>query len=202
MLRYAITDSQRFGCNLDQRRAILLEQTARLAADQVSYVQLREKDLEAGELLLWAGAMLGVLRTRESAAKLLINSRADVAAAANAHGVHLTSHSDELTPNQVRSIFAKAQSAVLPVVSVSCHTLDDVARAAHNGSDLLLFGPVFEKRVGAEHIATGTGVKTLREACRIADAIPVLALGGVTQENLSQCLEAGAAGIAGIRIFH
>jgi len=148
-----------------------------------------------------AEAMLQILRAnRASQTKLLINSRVDVAIAAEADGVHLTSRPGELTPAQVRSVFAHAGRPA-PLVSVSCHTLDEVKRAKENRADYILFGPVFEKQVGGEPVKGGVGIDLLRSACELARPMPVLALGGVTEENTALCLEAGAAGIAAIRLF-
>ncbi len=132
--------------------------------------------------------------------KLLVNGRADVAVAAGADGVHLTSRPGELTAEQVRRVFAAAGRGA-PLVSASCHTLEDVRRAVDGGVDLVLSGPVFEKRVAGEVVVAGVGLEALREACTAAAGKPVLALGGVTWENAALCLEAGAAGVAGIRLF-
>ena len=79
-------------------------------------------------------------------------------------------------------------------VGVSCHTTAEVARAAAEGADFAVFGPVFEKAN-----VRLTGLEALREACQ--ETIPVLALGGITLENAAACMRAGAAGIAGIRLF-
>ncbi len=201
MLRYAITDSKRFGDSFAERKIGLLTQTKRLAADGVDYIQLREKDLQAGELVELAEALVAAIRSEESATKLLLNARADVAFAAGTDGVHLTSHSGELTPAQVRDVFTIAETETEPIISVSCHTLGEVERAAFAGKIVIIFGPVFEKRVNGVQIAGGTGLDTLHAACRIAGNVPVLALGGISAENLESCLLAGAAGIAGIRIF-
>jgi len=152
---------------------------------------LREKDLEAAEMVSLARRML--VQLAGSQTRLLINGRPDVAIAAGAHGVHLTSRQGELTPVQVRSIFPQA------VISVSCHTLDDVQRSLD--ADFLLFGPVFEKCVAGERITEGSGLELLRQACIAAGPVPVLALGGITAETTNACLEAGASGIAGIRLF-
>jgi thiamine-phosphate pyrophosphorylase len=65
--------------------------------------------------------------------------------------------------------------------------------------DLVLFSPVFEKLAGPP--ATPQGLQALHRACAAAEAIPVLALGGVTSINAQDCLAAGAAGVAGIRLF-
>lgn len=141
-----------------------------------------------------------------------------MAIAVRADGVHLTSSPGELAPEQVRALYSKA-GMLPPTISLSCHTLADVIAArgerAGFGSgdelcfapdpatapDLILFGPVFEKRVGDRLIAEGLGLDLLRRACAAASPIPVLALGGVTEENAADCLAAGAAGVAGIRLF-
>jgi thiamine-phosphate pyrophosphorylase len=87
------------------------------------------------------------------------------------------------------------------VVSVSCHWVEEGAGGGAAGADLIVFGPVFEKRVDEVLISGGKGVEMLRKACEIAGDIPVLALGGVTTENAGLCVEAGAGGVAGIGLY-
>ncbi len=173
------------------------------------FLQLREKSLEAGALLQVAEAARAVLdevfADPNSAAgharpRLLVNSRLDVAVAARADGVHLTSRPGELTPRQARQVFAVAGLGSC-LVSISCHTPEEAAAARDSGADLILFGPVFEKRVGGLLVAPGTGLARLRVACAAAAPTPVLALGGLDPANLPACLGAGAAGVAGIRLF-
>ncbi|MGA1983552.1 MAG: thiamine phosphate synthase [Acidobacteriaceae bacterium] len=208
MLRYAITDRARFPGDEAAREAALLDQAARLAAEGVDYIQLREKDLPPAALVALARNLLWVLRAHSPAPKLLINSRADVAVAAGADGVHLTSAEGSLTPADVRLLYAAAGLSS-PVVSVSCHTLGEVAAAPRQAPTLILFGPVFEKVVAdphAEypanaHLSEGSGLNLLHLACAAAAPVPVLALGGITPENTGACLAAGAAGIAGIRLY-
>jgi thiamine-phosphate pyrophosphorylase len=171
----------------------------RWAAEGVEFVQLRQKQLAAGELVRLAAAMRVELPAG-GRTKLLVNGRADVAVAAGADGVHLTSRAGELTAEQVRRVF-RAAGAGVPVVSASCHAVDEVRRAADEGVALILFGPVFEKRVTGEVVAAGVGLEALRAACAVAGETPVLALGGVTWESAAACVEAGAAGVAGIRLF-
>jgi thiamine-phosphate pyrophosphorylase len=84
---------------------------------------------------------------------------------------------------------------------VSCHSVDEVRRAKKEGVDFVLFGPVFEKRVDGEMVGDGVGLERLQEACSAAAGMPVLALGGVTWPRAELCIEAGAAGVAGIRLF-
>jgi thiamine-phosphate pyrophosphorylase len=94
----------------------------------------------------------------------------------------------------VRDIWTKSAAPARPIIGVSCHSDSDVARAAAQAAALAVFAPVFEK-----HDATPAGLDALRAACR--HKIPVLALGGVMLANARACLDAGAAGVAGIRLF-
>jgi len=208
MLRYAITDRARFTAESGQdepaRQAALIAQAARLAAEDIDFLQLRERDLSAAALASLARNLLATLRAHNPAPRLLINSRADIAIATCADGVHLTSSPNELTPAQIRTLYAAA-CLPEPVISLACHTLAEVARAASSAPNerptLILFGPVFEKVVAEKVVAAGTGLDLLRAACVAAAPIPVLALGGITPANTDSCLGAGATGIAAIRLF-
>jgi thiamine-phosphate pyrophosphorylase len=190
MLKCAITGGEGWA---------VLEDVLRWSHEGVDYVQLREKQMAAGELVKLAVAMRKVLR-ESGKTKLLVNGRPDVAVAAGADGVHLTAQEGELTVGQVREVF-RAAGAGTPVISVSCHTLEEVRRAVGEGVDFILFGPVFEKRVEGEMVGEGVGLEKLQEACDAADGTPVLALGGITWPRAELCIEAGAAGVAGIRLF-
>ena len=201
--RCAITDlSSWISDSRTDRRLRLETGLRRWAVDGVDTVQLREKALKTGELFALANAAMGILRglPGDRRPRLLVNGRPDVALAAGADGVHLSAQPGALTPAQVRAVFAGAGRPHC-LVSLSCHTLDEVAGARDGGADLILFGPVFEKRVGGEVVVEGKGLRLLREACLLAEPAPVLALGGVTPAHLDACLEAGAAGFASIRAF-
>ena len=193
---YYITDRRQFaGDNQEQERR-LLAKIAECAAAGVEYIQLREKDLETRALevlALKAMAALGGSRTQ-----LLINARVDVALACGAHGVHLPSN--ELSASEVLFIFARAGRSE-PVIGVSTHFLSEVASAEAHGASFAVFGPVFEKSGSANR----EGLEQLRRICHRTDAaqppMSVWALGGITLENAQQCIGAGAAGIAAIRLF-
>jgi thiamine-phosphate pyrophosphorylase len=200
MLRCAITDGTASGFINAAQIDRLQNQVRRWADDGIDLIQLRENNLDAGALLALAEAALQTLHEMQSPTRLLINTRADVALAACAQGVHLTSHPDELTPQQVRELFTHA-GLPPPIVSVACHTPTDLARARHNAADFILFGPVFEKRINGELVSEGAGLEALSFACAIAQQVPVLALGGITSQNSAVCLASGAAGVAGIRLF-
>lgn len=204
MLLYYITDRRQFPGTESQRRERLLKKISEAALAAVDYMQLREKDLPALELESLAKEAAQLIRQSGSSTRLLINSRTDIALAAEADGVHLTSN--DVSPHDVKKIWREAHGPAHPVIAVSCHREADViaAEGASPGraadvpvrpADLVVFGPVFEKR-GATETA---GIDQLRQVCR--QRIPVLALGGVTTENAHLCIQAGAKGIAGIRLF-
>ena len=191
LLLYYITDRGQLAGDERGRRQRLLEKISEAARSGVDYIQLREKDLSSRELEELASDAMGCIAG--TATKLLINSRADVALAVGAHGVHLRSR--DISPEDVRKIWREAGGGAVPIVAVSCHRKQEVAAAKQSGADFVVFGPVFEKSGRAV-----VGLDELRAACR--HGIPILALGGVTFENAGICIEAGAAGIAGIRLFH
>ena len=218
MLLYYITDRTAFAGDEPARRRQLLDKIAEAARCGVDYIQLREKDLSARELeQLATEAINAVARQlttghRQLATALLINSRTDVALAASADGVHL--RSKDVSAGEVLTIWqrsadrcgaakcvagtlARENSPRSPVITISCHSPAEVARAAANAADFAVFAPVFEKKDAPGVRPADLG--TLKEACR--NRIPVLALGGITLENAQSCLDAGGAGIAAIRLF-
>jgi thiamine-phosphate pyrophosphorylase len=201
VLRYAITSRAVFPGDDHRRRAALVEQAARWASDGVDFIQLREKDLSAAELAALARKLLEKVNLVSGPTRLLINARADIAIAAGVHGVHFTSAPGELTPAHIRRLYAAA-GLPSPVVTISCHTLAEVTGACEDQADAILFAPVFEKPLPGQSAIAGQGLEALHTACLAASPIPVYALGGVTTENAPACLQAGAAGIAGIRLFH
>jgi thiamine-phosphate pyrophosphorylase len=201
MLRYAITDrSGNTGSPAQKLDAVVLD-AGRWAAAGIDFIQIREKDLAAGELAELTRRVMETVRAAGGATRVLVNSRADVAAAAGADGVHLTSGEGELTPQQVRKVFLAAGRG-LPVVSISCHRLDEVRRANALGADAILFGPVFGKTVDGMEVTAGVGMEALRQACRVSGGTRVFALGGITPERVAECVAVGAAGVAGIRLYH
>ena len=200
---YYITDRSQFPGNEAARRQLLLQRISEATRAGIDYIQLREKDLPPRELEELAGQAIRILederlRTANRAMRtaLLINSRTDVALAVGARGVHL--RSDDISPADVRRMCsARRDAPVRLTISQSCHHPNDVQQAAREGANLALLAPVFEKK--DDPGAKPAGLEALRRACQYN--IPVLALGGITLTNAAACLEAGAAGIAAIRLF-
>lgn len=176
MKRYYITDRKSVGGFRP-----LLE----IVRDQmhlgVDYIQIREKDISARELFEFTLAALECRAEdrKHLHTKILINSRADIALATGADGVHLP---------------ANAPIQTLPglLIARSCHTLQEVSSAK---ADFVTLGPVFESPSKGNPI----GLEVLRQACALCPK--VYALGGVNWENAADCMSAGAVGIAGIRLF-
>ncbi len=191
MLLYYITDRKQFPGDENSRRRALLAKIAEAARCGVDFIQLREKDLSSRQLEALAQDAVRTVRENSSRTRLLINSRTDLALACRAHGVHL--RSEDVLPSAVRAAWRHSLSSA-PAITVSCHSPAEVAGAAAETADFAVFAPVFEKQG-----ASAAGLDALRAAC--AHPIKVLALGGVTLENARACVEAGAAGVAGIRLF-
>lgn len=148
----------------------------------VEYVQIREKDLTARELFEFTLAVLEVRQNETRAhmpGKVLVNSRADIAFATGADGVHLPSNAPKETLSGL-------------IVARSCHTLSEVRDAA---ADFVTFGPVFHTPGKRDPV----GLEELKRATAFGK--PVYALGGVDWENAAECIQAGAEGVAGIRMF-
>ena len=148
-------------------------------------VQLREKDLEARDLLALADALREV--TRRHGARLIVNDRADVALAAAADGVQRTHAS--LPVSALREITPPGF-----LVGASVHSETEARQAAAQGADFIVFGPVYDtaskRRYGAPQ-----GLAALEAVTHAVDR-PVLAVGGLTPGRVPEVLAAGAAGVA------
>jgi len=194
MLLCYITDRRGFAGDDAEQRTALLRRIAEAARVGIDYIQLREKDLEAAQLELLAREAIHLLRENSATTKLLINTHADIALAVGADGVHLPAESSPVA--EVRASWLRHSNRA-PLIGFSAHSVADVQRAERDGANFAVLAPIFEK------VDTGTkgiGLEVLREACAKSQ-IPVLALGGVNLVNTPACLNAGAAGIAGIRLY-
>jgi thiamine-phosphate pyrophosphorylase len=172
VIRIQITD----GTGLkDQARWV-----AGLRAD-VDFIQVREGGASVRDLVR-------LVRLAMKVAPVLVNDRADVAIACGAAGVHLRSGS--VTVSEIRRLGRF-------VVSVACHNGGEVAAA--DGADFAVLAPIFAPLSKVDS-RTPLGLEELRWVCTVS-RIPVIALGGITEENSMLCVGAGAGGVAGISLF-
>ena len=192
-------------CYVTDRKALsgektpsaLLDKIRAAAAAGVDWVQIREKDLPARELLALVREAVALGSDRPGSMQMIVNDRLDVALAAGAAGVHL-GHASVPARDVVR--WCRAGNAPADfLVGVSCHSLEGAQEAESAGASYTYFGPIHETPskipFGKPH-----GVEELAHVAK-AVRIPVIAIGGVNESNAAECIRAGAAGIAAIRMI-
>lgn len=190
------------GAGTEANAIARIVQSAQVAlAAGVDWLQVREKDLPGGQLLELARRMvyLAAEHTAETdwPARIVINDRLDVALAAAADGVHL---GRESAPAHEVVRWCRAGNAPKGfVIGVSCHSVEEAREAENAKTDYIFFGPVFETP-SKQPFGAPQGIERLAEVCHCV-AVPVIAIGGVDQENAASCIGAGASGIAAIRMF-
>ena len=188
-IRYLITRGNLNPSNFSTEKLKTLE-TVRFAVERgIEMVQIREKSLEGRdlfELTLQAVKLAGA-----SDVRILVNERFDVAVAARADGVQLTS----------TSIPVECVSRAVPqgfLIGVSTHSEREVLNAKGVGADFAVFGNVFATPGKGEP----TGVGGLSSLCAAAGEFPVIAVGGIDESNMDSVIDAGAAGFAAIRYLN
>ena len=188
---YYITDRHSLAV---PNEASLLRRIRKIIAWGVDFIQIREKDMPDRRLFNLTRSVVEMARKTPKAShcRVLVNGRADIAVAAGADGVHLTSSGIRIS--DIRAWIPKNF-----IVGVSVHTMCEIRAAGADGSDYVLLGHVFPT-ASKEGMGTPLGVDFLRRAC-IGSSVPVLCLGGMTAERAPAVLQAGAAGIAGISLF-
>lgn len=169
----------------------ILEHVSAAVTAGIQLIQIREKRLTAR--VLFELTTRAVAITRGSPTRVLINDRADIAASADADGVHLTRRS--LTPHVIRQTFGAKF-----LIGASTHSLSEAQMARQEGADFVVFGPIFPTPA-KERYGPPLGRDQLFTAARALTPFPLIALGGISLENVNQCLSAGVTGIAGITLF-
>ena len=179
----------------------LLSKVEAAVASGVDWIQIREKDLSGRDYAWLTREALHPAAKHEASngapAHILVNDRLDVALSERAGGVHLGAKSLPLL--EAQRLVKNCGEGEDFVIGVSCHSLEAAKSAANDGADYLFFGPIFNTPSKAAFGAP-QGVERLAEVCR-AVSVPVLAIGGITLANASDCLAADASGIAAIRLF-
>jgi thiamine-phosphate pyrophosphorylase len=187
VIRHFVTDRRRFG--LDE--TALVARAARAAASGVRVIQIREPDLADGALAALVRRTIDAVSTH--GARVLVNDRADIALATGAAGVHL--RADSVPAARIRG-FAPPGF----VIGRSVHTSEEIDRAvAGGGCDYLMFGTVFPSQGKAEGHPVA-GLDGLRDACARAP-LPIVAIGGMSEQRAADVEAAGAAGLAAVTMF-
>jgi thiamine-phosphate pyrophosphorylase len=146
----------------------------------VKILQLRAKTLLPRDFLDLARQIRDA--TRHYDCKLIVNDRVDIALACNADGVHLGQ--EDLPLHAGRQLMGDK------IVGISTHDLDQAKEAQRNGADYIGFGPMFGSAT-KDTGYTARGIDMLR-AIRAAVTIPIVAIGGINENNVSQVWQAGA----------
>jgi thiamine-phosphate pyrophosphorylase len=190
-LIYLITNGEITAENFREKSAETLKLIENAVRAKVSLIQIREKQLSAKQIFELASKAARITKSSETA--LLVNDRADIALAADADGVHLPANS--LSAQIIRRDFPANF-----MIGVSAHSLEEVKKAKLEKADFATFSPIYATASKAKYGAP-QGIAALREAVETAVEFPVIALGGIDENNFAEALKAGAKGIAAIRLL-
>jgi thiamine-phosphate diphosphorylase len=192
MILCLVTDRRRLGSAIGATEqdwtGALRAQVAAAARAGVDYVQVREPDLEAGELADLVRSLMSA--TASTPTRILVNDRIDVALAAKASGVHLKEQS--ILPARVRRIAPPGF-----VIGCSVHGIDAVA--ARKSADLLIAGTVMP--TASKRAVDYLGKDGLSKIVEVAAGQPVIGIGGMDLTSMPLLRSAGAAGLAAIGAF-
>lgn len=179
LLLYAITD-----------RTWLKGKTLPKAVEEAilggaTFIQLREKNLSYGEFLKIAGEVKAV--TDKYNVPFVINDNVDIAAAIDADGAHIGQSDEEIKT-------AREKLGPDKIIGLSAGTVEEAVKAEQSGADYIGVGAIFSTSTKLD--ADTVSLETLKEICRAVN-IPVVAIGGISKDNV---LELDGTGIAGISV--
>lgn len=178
LLLYAVTDRAWL------RGRSLKSQVEAALDGGATFVQLREKTLDRDTFLAEAREIGALCRSRH--VPFVINDEVEIAAASGADGVHVGQ--DDMAAGTVRALIGPEK-----ILGVSAHSVQEALRAESMGADYLGVGAAFP--TGTKHDAGAISRETIREICA-AVRIPVIAIGGITRENILELSGCGLAGVA------
>jgi thiamine-phosphate pyrophosphorylase len=162
------------------------EQVKRLSEGGATLIQLREKHASPGEFYKEAERALQVARKYD--VRLIINDRVDIALALKADGVHLGQ--DDLAPEAARRLLGDKA-----IIGFSTHTIKQAREAVRRPVDYVAFGPIFVTTSKADPDPT-VGLASLQRVREAIGSAPLVAIGGINQENATQVLSNGVDAIA------
>ncbi len=188
---YLISSGKLTSQNYSANKQYLLKNFQVAIETGVSMIQIREKHLPVR--LLFQLVSETVALKKNSSTRILVNDRADVALAAHADGVHLTSTS--INTAIIRQTFPKKVT-----IGVSTHTIGEIKNAKCDGADFVVFSPIFPTP-SKEKYGDPKGIGELKKAVKNVEDFPIIALGGINIDNFSDVINSGAGGIAAIQLF-
>ena len=162
------------------------EQVELLSAGGATLIQLREKEMSPREFYPQAKEAVAVAARR--GVQLIINDRVDVALAVGAHGVHLGQ--DDMPPDAARKLLGSNA-----LIGYSTHNLEQAIAATKLPIDYLAIGPIFATTSKSD-TAPVLGLDGLRAVRQAIGPFPLVAIGGISQANARQVVEAGADSVA------
>lgn len=182
LLLYAVTDrawlGKTFCCET------LSDAVLQAIEGGATLIQLREKELSENEFLDEAFRIKEICASKKI--PLIINDNVKIAKETDACGVHIGQSDMEL--KEARKILGAEK-----IIGVSCQTVEQALQAEKNGADYLGVGAIFSTSTKAD--AENVSISTLKEICR-AVKIPVVAIGGISLQNMSQLKGSGIAGVS------
>ena len=175
----------------DPQFSAILKLVRAAVESEVPVFQIREKSMD--ERVLYELVVRAVSITRGSKTRLLVNGRVDIARAAGADGAQLNN----------TSLLKLLDDGPCPdfIVGVSIHSYLEAEVADALGPDFIVFGPIFETESKRAY-GPPQGLEKLREITGDVIDIPVVAIGGITLENVGECFKARASGVAAIRLLN
>lgn len=181
---YAITDCQLSNCTHAEIVRMMLDGGAK-------FIQLRDKDASAREMLDAARASLSL--TRAAGAILIVNDRVDVALTSGSDGVHLGQ--TDLSVEEARDILGDDK-----IIGVSTHSIDQFQAALETSANYIAVGPVYQTKT-KENADPVVGLELIRQAKKLADR-PIVAIGGIDHARAPEVIAAGADAVAVISALY
>ena len=157
-------------------------QVEKLIEGGATFIQLREK--YAAPQDFYEAAKLALEYARTHGVKIIINDRLDIALALGADGVHLGQ--DDLPPEKVRQILGKKA-----IIGFSTHNLEQAIRAAELPIDYLAIGPVYATKT-KENPDQTVGLEGIQIVRKAVGDFPIVAIGGISYQNLQSIFDSGA----------
>lgn len=176
---YPITDTRISGLSHT-------EQVRRLISGGATFIQLREKQQQPGDW--YADALEAAKLCRAAGAHCIVNDRVDIAIAVDAAGVHLGQ--DDMPVAAARRILGREK-----IIGLSTHSIEQLVAALCEDIDYAAIGPIFATATKSDHEPV-IGLEMLQNAAKTAGNVPLVAIGGISEENLLSVIDAGASSAA------